>query len=111
MSVYLNQSRIEVLEYEIGQGNLPLLLNIFLGELNEYQEVISAPDPEIEAELGSISHALKSSAASFGADTLCLMATELDAQVKKGALINTAENRQAMLRCLEKTILAYQSLF
>ncbi|GLO61419.1 phosphorelay protein LuxU [Vibrio sp. MACH09] len=111
MTKYLNETKIDDLCNEIGQETFPVLLDIFLGELNEYQVELAEDKSELEVRLGDISHALKSSAASFGAENLCQIATGIDAQVKAGRKINTSENRQSMMSSLEKTISAYDSLF
>lgn len=111
MAKYLDSNKIDDLCNEIGQDNLPTLLAIFLGELNEYQVEILDGQDGLEARLGDISHTLKSSAASFGADNLCQIATGIDAQFKAGRRINTSENRESMISSLEKTIRAYDALF
>ena len=110
MVTYINPNKIDDLCNEIGSDNLPILLDIFLGELNEYQAELTVVDETSELRLGDISHALKSSAASFGAENLCQIATGIDAQVKSGCKINTVENRESILSSLEKTIRAYGSL-
>lgn len=111
MTRYLNPNKIDDLCSEIGQDNLPVLLDIFLGELNGYQEELTSDEEELETRLGDISHALKSSAASFGAENLCQVATGIDAQVKAGRKINTQVNRESIVTSLEETINAYDSLF
>ncbi|WCE28751.1 Hpt domain-containing protein [Vibrio sp. SCSIO 43137] len=111
MAEYLNANKIDDLSNEIGQDNLPVLLDIFLGELNGYQTELSSDRDGLETRLGDISHALKSSAASFGAENLCQVATNIDAQVKAGEKINTLENRESILSSIEKTIRAYDGLF
>ncbi len=37
MREWINQSKIDLLAKEIGEENVPILVNIFLGELNDYQ--------------------------------------------------------------------------
>jgi two-component system phosphorelay protein LuxU len=58
---------------------------------------------EAEEQLKAISHSLKSSAASFGAERLCEFATRLDARYKTSEPINTDENRETMITCLHIT--------
>lgn len=80
--------------------------SIFIGELVDYAEALAnGPSERSEAEeqLKSISHSLKSSAASFGAERLCEFATRLDARYKTGEDINTSENRETMITCLHLT--------
>ncbi|PJC85359.1 phosphorelay protein [Vibrio sp. HA2012] len=110
MTAYLNSTKIVDLCHEVGEENLPVLLSIFLDELSGYQQVLSGDPEELECPLSEISHALKSSAASFGADTLCEMAVSFDARVKAGEKINTSKNRESILSCLENTIREYNQL-
>lgn len=68
----LNQQKIDELSMEIGSDNVPVLLDIFLGEMDTYIDNLSQLEgSEQLVYLKEISHALKSSAASFGADSLC----------------------------------------
>lgn len=110
MTTYLNTDKIDDLCNEIGQENLPVLLDIFLGELNEYQVAITESGDDLERQLGEISHALKSSAASFGADELCKTAQYIDASVKAGQQVSTIENKSSMLANIQATIDAYGSI-
>ena len=67
----LNQQKVDELAGEIGQENVPVLLEIFLGELKGYYEHLEINKASDTSKyLADISHALKSSAASFGADSL-----------------------------------------
>ncbi|MFA0231398.1 Hpt domain-containing protein, partial [Vibrio sp. 10N.261.45.A7] len=59
--------------------------------------------------LADISHALKSSAASFGADSLCSFAIGLDAKVKQ-ALPVTEVDFKDMQELLLSTYTEYQQL-
>ncbi|MDW1810739.1 Hpt domain-containing protein, partial [Vibrio sp. Vb2362] len=71
----LNQQKIDELSMEIGSDNVPVLFDIFLGEMDTYIENLSQlQGAERLAYSKEISHALKSSAASFGADRLCELA-------------------------------------
>lgn len=80
----LNQQKVDELAGEIGQENVPVLLEIFLGELKGYYEHLDLnKDTDTSKYLADISHALKSSAASFGADSLCSFAISVDAKVKQ----------------------------
>lgn len=63
----LNQQKIDELSMEIGSDNVPVLFDIFLGEMDTYIENLSQlQGAERLAYSKEISHALKSSAASFG---------------------------------------------
>lgn len=110
MTCYLNLSKIDDLCNEIGRDNLPVLLDIFLSELDGYETVLSGSLDELQSPLTEISHALKSSAASFGADNLCELARELDARAKAGERINTDECREPILDSIRETIREYHSL-
>jgi len=111
VTTYLNSNKIEDLCNEIGQENLPVLLNIFLGELNSYHVSLTENGDNLERLLSDISHALKSSAASFGADDLCRKALHIDAKAKAGEKVSTAENRNSLLDSIEATIRAYGALY
>ncbi|USD66112.1 Hpt domain-containing protein [Vibrio sp. SCSIO 43136] len=113
MTRVVNTDRISELANDIGEENLPMLFNIFIGELMDYAEALAnAPSEQLQAEdqLKSISHSLKSSAASFGAEQLCDFATNLDARYKTGEVISTNENRQTMIEYLNTTREEYLKL-
>ncbi|PMH76596.1 phosphorelay protein LuxU, partial [Vibrio splendidus] len=73
----------------------------------EHLEINKASDTS--KYLADISHALKSSAASFGADSLCSFAISLDAKVKQ-ALPVTEIDFQDMQELLLSTYTEYQQL-
>ncbi|MGF1755105.1 Hpt domain-containing protein [Vibrio makurazakiensis] len=107
----LNQQKIDELAGEIGQENVPVLLNIFLGELNSYVDALTSGTlVDIPKYLAETSHALKSSAASFGADRLCGFAIDIDARAKDSGLVNVAEDLETILGLLRETETEYQSL-
>jgi two-component system phosphorelay protein LuxU len=98
----LNEEKIQRLANEIGAENVPMLLTIFLGELIEYINTLSIDDlAAVRLHLGEISHALKSSAASFGADRLCDFAIEIDKMAKQGEKIE--EHNKAFIELLQQT--------
>ncbi len=107
----LNQSKIDRLVSEIGPENVPVLLEIFLNELSMYIENLSQQEGEgQQAYLKEISHALKSSAASFGAEALCTYSIELDARGKSGATLELADCKEKMLSLLIETEQRYRQL-
>lgn len=107
----LNQTKIDRLSEEIGAENVPVLLDIFLGELTTYINDLSATDTgNIDSYLKEISHALKSSAASFGAEALCAYSIEIDARAKSGQILNLAEVQPKMVSLLSETQQKYQAL-
>ena len=106
----LNQQKVDELAGEIGQENVPVLLEIFLGELKGYYEHLEInKESDTSKYLADISHALKSSAASFGADSLCCFAISLDTKVKQ-ALPVTEVDFQDMQKLLLSTYQEYQQL-
>ncbi|MDK9736679.1 Hpt domain-containing protein [Vibrio sp. D404a] len=106
----LNQQKVDELASEIGQENVPVLLEIFLGELKGYHEHLEQSNAVDSTKyLADISHALKSSAASFGADSLCNFAIGLDAKVKQSKPI-TDDDYQDMKALLVTTYGEYQQL-
>jgi len=73
MTKVLNQQKVDELAGEIGQENVPVLLEIFLGELKGYYEHLEINKASDTSKyLADISHALKSSAASL-AQILCVV--------------------------------------
>ncbi|MDV7103114.1 Hpt domain-containing protein [Vibrio sp. TH_r3] len=109
MITYLNSEKINNLCNEIGHDYLPTLLDIFLSELREYQLVINSGE-DLQRNLSDISHALKSSAASFGADDLCDVAKQIDAISKTGQPVSTEYYQNLILTSLQATITAYEGL-
>ncbi len=108
----LDQSKIDRLASEIGEENVPVLLEIFLGELKMYIDQLSQLEgSEQEDYLKEISHALKSSAASFGAEALRTYSVEVDSVAKSGVNLNSDEYKENMLSLLSETQQRYQTLF
>ncbi|WP_175561598.1 quorum-sensing phosphorelay protein LuxU [Vibrio aerogenes] len=100
----LNKEKIATLAKEIGQENVPVLLDIFLNELTTYQETLSAADTPARVDhLKEISHALKSSAASFGADRLCALAIDIDMRAKQQQLGEIDQETQIFMEMLHET--------
>ncbi|HHX8668431.1 TPA: quorum-sensing phosphorelay protein LuxU [Vibrio alginolyticus] len=106
----LNQKKIDELSMEIGSDNVPVLFDIFLGEMDTYIENLSQlQGAERLAYSKEISHALKSSAASFGADRLCELAMSIDKKAKAGELTAESEELEVMFDLLHETRDAYRS--
>ncbi|MBT0075985.1 Hpt domain-containing protein [Vibrio alginolyticus] len=106
----LNQQKIDELSMEIGSDNVPVLFDIFLGEMDTYIENLSQlQGAERLAYSKEISHALKSSAASFGADRLCELAMSIDKKAKAGELTAESEELKVMFDLLHETRDAYRS--
>jgi len=107
----LNQEKIDRLAAEVGKENVPVLLEIFLGELDAYiSNLVSNPTGSTSQYLKEISHALKSSAASFGAEALCANAIAIDAKVKAGQAVDEKRDTDEMLELLQQTYHRYREL-
>ena len=105
-----NQQKIEELSAEIGSDNVPVLLDIFLGEMDSYIGTLTElQGSEQLLYLKEISHALKSSAASFGADRLCELAIAIDKKAKANQLQEQGMEMSEMLDLLHITRDAYRS--
>ncbi len=108
----INQKQVDRLAAEIGKENVPVLLEIFLNELAGYEStLLSLEGQEQHAYLTEVSHALKSSAASFGADALCNYSILLDKNAKLGEQLSSPSCKKEMLDLLKKTYSIYQNLF
>ncbi|MGY0613887.1 quorum-sensing phosphorelay protein LuxU [Vibrio sp. FJH11] len=106
----LNQQKIEQLSQEIGSENVPVLLDIFLGEIHTYIEHLQKYEGEEQLTyLKDISHALKSSAASFGADRLCELAISIDKKAKVCDLAVNGEEATTMIDVLRDTQEVYRA--
>ncbi|RJX68473.1 Hpt domain-containing protein [Vibrio sinensis] len=106
-----NSAKLEQLSHEIGAENVPILLNIFLSELAQYIDTLSMQTDDSNNEyLKDICHALKSSAASFGAEKLCAMAIEIDTSAKLGQRSEYREHRVQLIALLRETQQCYHKL-
>jgi len=107
-----NQHTIDDLAREIGSENVPMLLDIFLNELQEYLDILNRVEGnELHQNLREISHALKSSAASFGADALCFSANGIDSKIKQDQLDSLDSDVQIFIQLIGQTREVYQSLY
>jgi two-component system phosphorelay protein LuxU len=108
---WINKEKISVLAKEIGEENVPMLLDIFLGELTSYLDKLQSISPtEKRGYLREISHALKSSAASFGADQLCSKAIELDGRAKSSVSFDQEKESAEMIEFIQQTHFHYSQL-
>jgi two-component system phosphorelay protein LuxU len=104
----INKNKIAHLAQEIGEENVPILLDIFLSELSGYAQKLADQNLPNKIEyLKDISHALKSSAASFGADKLCAKAVDIDSKGKANYLFDEAEEVATMRDLIEETHRCY----
>jgi two-component system phosphorelay protein LuxU len=101
----INKTHIEQLANEVGAENIPMLLDIFIQELNEYSEKIQSTldNSQRQIECAEICHALKSNAASFGAVELCNLAKSLDKEFKQGAVVSDDEKFNRLNELIKET--------
>lgn len=110
--IWINNHKISELGQEIGEENIPLLLEIFLSELGMYRQKLLDDVPGGNMSyLIEISHALKSSAASFGADQLCSVARHIDSNAKQGIAMDEEFETANMLDTLTETLKHYQQYY
>ncbi|NLS13918.1 Hpt domain-containing protein [Vibrio sp. SM6] len=105
----LNVEKVTALAHDIGEQHMPTLLTIFVRELEEYSEQLQE-NRDDDQYMITISHALKSSAGSFGADALCTLAQQIDAAAKQGDRAQVQHAQVAMIATLNETLMAYQRL-
>ncbi|BAX53660.1 TPA: Hpt domain-containing protein [Photobacterium damselae] len=82
MTIKVNVETVKRLADEVGEDTVSLLFNVFSDELEQYLVKLLA-EPSV-SDIGEISHSIKSSAASFGADDLALLAQECESRVRQG---------------------------
>ncbi|GAJ72868.1 LOW QUALITY PROTEIN: phosphorelay protein LuxU [Vibrio sp. JCM 18904] len=106
----LNQQKIDELSMEIGSDNVPVLFDIFLGEMDTYIENLSQLQGGQSDLTQKKSATRKVSAASFGgADRLCELAMSIDKKAKAGELTAESEVLEVMFDLLHETRDAYRS--
>ncbi|MDP5253735.1 MULTISPECIES: Hpt domain-containing protein [unclassified Vibrio] len=107
----MNKQKLEQLQNEIGRENIPMLLNIFLGELEVYNQQLNRLKGEEQLDyMLEITHALKSSAASFGADQLCVIAQEIDTSGKQQTLVDQDKEVARLTDVLLNTATQYHEV-
>ncbi len=78
----INTDTLKRLASEVGEDTVGILLTVFSDELAQYHATLS--NAPTLSQIREISHSLKSSASSFGADELADMAQECESRVKQG---------------------------
>ena len=106
MSQYINQVAVYQLIQEVGDENIPFLFGIFCDELDEFIDTLST-QPEIE-KVREISHCIKSSAGSFGADKLASMAIHIEEKAKQKQYDWVTHNISEFVNIARGTELAYR---
>jgi two-component system phosphorelay protein LuxU len=103
----LNPKALDKMKSDVGEAHLPVLLGCFIGELEEYIVLLNGSDNN-EKHCADISHSLKSSAASFGADALLQIAIQIDTAVKRNQTICSQETKAKLIASLKTTLAEYQ---
>mgnify|MGYP000070723134 CR=1 FL=1 len=108
MSQYINQIAVNQLMQEVGDENVPFLFGIFCDELDDFISTLTT-HPEIE-KVREISHCLKSSAGSFGADKLASMAINIEEKAKNKQKDWVERNISEFVNIARGTELAYRQM-
>lgn len=108
MATTINAQTIQRMADEVGEDTLQLLLTVFSDELEQYFCKLS--DDPTPLDVREISHAIKSSAASFGADELARMAQECESRVKQGQDIWMADHLPEFRQMVEGMAIEYRRL-
>ena len=93
---------------EVGDENVPFLFGIFCDELDDFISTLTT-HPEIE-KVREISHCLKSSAGSFGADKLASMAINIEEKAKNKQKDWVERNISEFVNIARGTELAYRQM-
>ena len=104
----VNNETIHRLTIDVGKETALLLLGVFSDELQEYLQQLK--DLPTILHIKEKSHAIKSSAASFGADELADFACECENRVKMGQDLWVMDQFPRLLDILRKTAMTYQEL-
>lgn len=108
MATTVNTERLRRLALEVGEDTVTVLLTVFSDELSQYHSQL-AGSPSIE-QIREISHAIKSSAASFGADDLAEMARECESRVKQGQREWMSHHLDELTEMLQGTASTYREM-
>ena len=108
MVLMVNNETIQRLTIDVGKETALLLLGVFSEELNDYFQQLS--DLPTILHIREKSHAIKSSAASFGADELAEFACECENRVKMGQDLWVMEQFPRFLGILQETAMKYHDL-
>lgn len=93
---------------EVGDENVPFLFGIFCDELDDFISTLTT-HPEIE-KVREISHCLKSSAGSFGAEKLANMAIHIEEKAKDKQKDWVERNISEFVNIARGTELAYRQM-
>ncbi|PKF49435.1 Hpt domain-containing protein [Enterovibrio nigricans] len=108
MASTVNHETLRRLAVEVGEETVSSLLIVFSDELSRYSDQLTdAPSP---LKVREISHAIKSSAASFGADELAELARECESRVKLGQDSWVHDQLPRLTTMLQGTASEYKAL-
>ena len=85
----LKKDILKALENEIGYADLSDLLKVFIEDLQENYSKLQV-DTISNEELNSITHTLKSTAGTFGAEDLSILALEINTDTKSNNFENSS---------------------
>ena len=85
----LNKDILKALENEVGYADLSDLLKVFIEDLKENYSTLQV-DTISNEELSSITHTLKSTAGTFGAEDLSILALEINTDIKSNNFENSS---------------------
>ncbi|WP_028022805.1 Hpt domain-containing protein [Enterovibrio calviensis] len=108
MASIVNHETLRRLAVEVGEETVSSLLVVFSDELSRYSDELSETPSVMQVR--EISHAIKSSAASFGADELAELARECESRVKLGQESWVHEQLPRLTSMIEGTASQYKAL-
>ncbi|CZF86253.1 MULTISPECIES: Hpt domain-containing protein [Grimontia] len=108
MASTVNHETLRRLAVEVGEDTVSSLLVVFSDELSRYSDQLSEAPSAMQVR--EISHAIKSSAASFGADELAELARECESRVKQGQESWVQDQLPRLTMMLQGTAVQYKAL-
>ena len=100
----LNKDILKALENEIGSADLSDLLRVFIEDLEQNYNKLQL-DSISNEELSSITHTLKSTAGTFGAEKLSILALEINTDIKANNFENS--NKIKLKEVISETITVF----
>lgn len=108
MASTVNNETLRRLVVEVGEETLLILLAVFVDELQNYlDQLVDAPTI---GQIREISHSIKTSAASFGADELAEFACECESRIKLAQDTWIREQQLHFVKMLQVTVFEYKNL-
>jgi len=104
-SLLIDESMIKQLENDTSSELMPSMIKIFIEELNRRVNSLAACiEKELYDQIEKESHALKSSAKTFGAVKIADLASEIDTLCKNGSFSLVSEKTRLLLEHAEPTV-------